>query len=96
MTTHEENLEKIVVILRPHSDPRQRKIRSFMFHFHKPTMVEFFLAIFWLQTCQTRPELGMAKIVCIYLKLDYNKIMVLVFTRLVSTLENSQFLRERT
>ena len=47
MTTHGKNLEKIVVILRPHSDPRQRKIRSFMFHFHKPTMVEFFLAIFW-------------------------------------------------
>ena len=50
-------------------------------------MVKFFLAIFWLQTCQTRPELGMAQIVCIYLKLDYSKIMVLVFTKLVSTLE---------
>ena len=33
MTTHEKN-RKIVVFLRTHSDPQQRKICSFMFHFH--------------------------------------------------------------
>ena len=96
MTTHENKPGKNCCFFKTTLWPKRRKICSFMFHFHKPTMVEFFLAIFWLQTCQTRPELGMAQIVCIYLKLDYSKIMVLVFTKLVSTLETPQFLREHS
>ena len=64
-----------------------------MFHFHKPTMVEFFLAIFGCKPVKLGLAI-LAQIVCIYLKLDYNKIMVVVFTKLVSTLENPQLLRE--
>ena len=46
MTTHEKKPWKFCCFLRPHSDPQQRKICSFMFHFPPATMAEFFFAFF--------------------------------------------------